>query len=123
MVMSKVIATVKDTIAHSRELMQQADEQIQRTSAHRSTQVGNAGGFCEFTSPMRRFHFHIANGTEVFDSLGALLADDAAALKYAEKLARDLARTKLADSPAKHVRVTNEDGDVLFSVPVRQLRG
>jgi hypothetical protein len=38
---------------------------------------------------MPRYHFHIVDGLEVFDSLGATLPSDEAARFYAEKLAKD----------------------------------
>ena len=63
---------------------------------------------------MRRYHFHICDGIQVFDSLGTALADDAAAHDHAKKVAGDLRRTKLFDK-ATAVRVTNDLGDVLFS--------
>ena len=63
---------------------------------------------------MRRYHFHICDGIQVFDSLGTALADDGAAHDHAKKVASDLHRTKLFDK-ATAVRVTNDLGDVLFT--------
>jgi hypothetical protein len=63
---------------------------------------------------MPRYHFHVVDGVEVFDSLGAVLPNDAAAQRRAVELATDLA------NKAKAVRVTNGDGDILFRVPIRR---
>lgn len=68
---------------------------------------------------MHRYHFHIVNGLEIFDSLGAVLADDEAARTRAVELATNIGKTQLANSPIKSIRVTNELGAVLFRVPVR----
>ena len=68
---------------------------------------------------MRRYHFHIIDGVKVFDPQGAFLVDDSAARKHAEALARSIQKSELADKPSTVIRVTNEDGEVLFRVPVR----
>ena len=44
-----------------------------------------------------RYHFHIVDGLEVFDSLGAVLADDEAARTRAIELATYIAKTQLAN--------------------------
>jgi hypothetical protein len=65
-----------------------------------------------------RYHFHVVDGVEVFDSLGAALPNDAAAQRRAVELATDLANK--ANAGTKAVRVTNGDGDILFRVPIRR---
>lgn len=67
---------------------------------------------------MQRYHFHVVDGDEVFDSLGDMLPNDVAAQRRAVELATDLA--KKASARIKAVRVTNSEGDILFRVPVRR---
>jgi hypothetical protein len=43
---------------------------------------------------MPRYHFHVVDGVEVFDSLGAVLPNDAAAQRRAVELAADLAKKR-----------------------------
>ena len=43
---------------------------------------------------MPRYHFHLVNGVEVFDSLGVMLVSDAAARIHAENLAAEFAGPK-----------------------------
>jgi hypothetical protein len=69
---------------------------------------------------MRRYQFHIVDGVEVFDSLGATLPDDEAARERAGEIAVSFAKTKSVDSPTKAVRVTNDAGAILFRVPIRR---
>lgn len=66
---------------------------------------------------MRRYHFHIVDGVEVFDPRGALLPSDDAARKHAENLA-----SNIVDRRTKAIRVTNDEGAVLFRVPVQNQR-
>jgi hypothetical protein len=68
---------------------------------------------------MRRYHFHICDGLEVFDSHGTQLPDDDAAREHAKKVAADLVRSKLYDE-ATAVRVTNDLGDVVLMMPCRR---
>jgi hypothetical protein len=67
---------------------------------------------------MPRYHFHIVDGDEVFDSLGAVLPDNTAAQRRAIELATDLANK--ASVQVKAVRVTSSEGDILFRVPIRR---
>ena len=69
---------------------------------------------------MPRYHFHIVDGLEVFDSVGATLPSDEAARVHAVKLARGFSRPQLERLRAKAVRVTSETGAVLFRVPIRR---
>jgi uncharacterized protein DUF6894 len=69
---------------------------------------------------VHRYHFHIVDGLEVFNSLGAVLADDEAARTRAIELATNIGKNQLADSPIKAIRVTNEQGAILFRVPIRR---
>lgn len=69
---------------------------------------------------MPRYHFHIVDGVEVFDSLGATLPTDEAARVHAEKLADRSVYPRLEKLRAKAVRVTSETGAVLFRVPIRR---
>jgi hypothetical protein len=69
---------------------------------------------------MRRYHFHVVDGHEVFDSLGAMLPDDEAARARAIELATRIGKSRLADGPTKAIRVTNDQGAVLFRVPIRR---
>ena len=59
---------------------------------------------------MPRYHFHIVDGVEVFDSLGATLPTDEAARVHAEKLANPSVHPQLEKLRAKAVRVTSENG-------------
>jgi hypothetical protein len=68
---------------------------------------------------MPRYHFHVVDGGEIFDSQGAVLPDNEAARRRAVELATNLGKTKLADAPTKAVRVTNDKGAILFRVPIR----
>jgi hypothetical protein len=67
---------------------------------------------------MPRYQFHIVDGLEVFDSLGATLPSDEAARFYAEKLAKDFTRPEGEKLRAKAVRVTSESGAALFRIPI-----
>jgi len=66
---------------------------------------------------MPRYHFHVVDGVEIFDSIGAVLPNDAAAQRRAVEMATRFANTSSAQ--IKAVRVTNSNGDILFRVPVR----
>lgn len=66
---------------------------------------------------MRRYHFHVVDGVEVFDSLGAVLPNDQAAHERAIELARGYARR---GAGTKAIRVTNDEGAILFRVPIRR---
>jgi hypothetical protein len=66
---------------------------------------------------MARYHFHLVNGTEVFDSLGVLLVNDAAARTHAESLAAEFASSKTG-LKIRGIRVTNELGAFLFRLQV-----
>ena len=67
---------------------------------------------------MPRYHFDIA-GKEVFDSLRAELPDTEAARTRAIDLAINIGK-HLLDPPANAVRVIDEEGAVLFRVPIRR---
>jgi hypothetical protein len=71
---------------------------------------------------MSRYHFHVVEGLEIFDSQGAVLPDTDAARRRAIELATNLGKAKLANEPGKAatIRVTNETGAVLFRVPIRR---
>ena len=69
---------------------------------------------------MPRYHFHIVDGVEVFDSLRQVLPDNEAARTRAVELATNLEKAKLADLNTKAVRVTDDEGAVLFRVPIRR---
>jgi hypothetical protein len=69
---------------------------------------------------MPRYHFHIVDGLEVFDSIGATLPSDEAAHIHAEKVAKGFTRPQLERLRAKAIRVTSETGATLFLVPVRR---
>ena len=71
-----------------------------------------------FTMP--RYHFHIVDGVEVFDSLRQVLPNNEAARTRAVELATNLEKAKLADLNTKAIRVTNDKGAVLFRVPIRR---
>ena len=66
-----------------------------------------------------QYHFHIVDGVEVFDSLRQMLPDKEAARTRAVELATNLEKAKLADLNTKAIRVTDDDGEVLFRVPIR----
>jgi len=69
---------------------------------------------------MRQYYFHVVDGVEIFDSLGARLPNDDAAREYAERVANDYRKAKKADAPTKAIRVTNDQGSILFRVPIRR---
>ena len=69
---------------------------------------------------MPRYHFHIVDDVEVFDSLRQLLPDDEAARTRAVELATNLGKANLTDLTTKAIRVTNDQGAVLFRVPIRR---
>jgi Domain of unknown function (DUF6894) len=69
---------------------------------------------------MPRYHFHVADGVEVFDSLKAVLPDNETARTRAIELATNLGKANLADLTIKTIKVTNDDGEVLFRVPIRR---
>jgi hypothetical protein len=66
---------------------------------------------------VRRYHLHVVDGVEVFDSLGAVLPSDEAARDRAIELAQNFASP--ADTATKAIRVTNDEGSILFRVPIR----
>ena len=68
---------------------------------------------------MPRYHFHLVNGVEVFDSLGVMLGSDAAARIHAESLAADFAGPKTY-LKITGIRVTNELGLFLFRLQVHR---
>jgi hypothetical protein len=67
-----------------------------------------------------QYHFHIVDGVEVFDSLRQVLPDKEAARTRAVELVTNLEKAKLADLYTKAIRVTDDDGEVLFRVPIRR---
>ena len=67
---------------------------------------------------MPRYHFDIA-GRKVFDSLAAVLPDTEAARTHAIDLASNIGKHTL-ETPANAVRVIDEEGSVLFRVPIRR---
>jgi hypothetical protein len=67
-----------------------------------------------------RYHFHVVGGVEVFDSLRQVLPDNEAARTRAVELATNLGKANLADLTTKAIRVTNDEGAVLFRVPIRR---
>lgn len=69
---------------------------------------------------MPRYHFHIVDGVEVFDSLATVLPDNEAARTRALELATNLGKAHLADLTVRVIRVTNDEGAVLFRVPIRR---
>ena len=69
---------------------------------------------------MPRYHFHVADGVEVFDTLATVLPDNEAARTRAVELATNLGKAHLADLTTRAIRVTNDEGAVLFSVPIRR---
>jgi Domain of unknown function (DUF6894) len=69
---------------------------------------------------MPRYHFHIVDGLEVFDSVGATLPNDEAARRHALELATNLEKHSFPHRPPKAVRVTNNEGAILFRVPIRR---
>lgn len=66
---------------------------------------------------MPRYHFHLINGTEVFDSRGVLLPNEAAAHAYAERLRAEFAGSDTI-LKIRGVKVTDETGKVLFRLRV-----
>ena len=66
---------------------------------------------------MSRYHFHLVNGTEVFDSLGVMLAGDAAARIHGEALAAEFASSR-THLKIRAIRVTNNLGVFLFRLQV-----
>ena len=69
---------------------------------------------------MPRYHFHIVDGVEVFDSVRQVLPDNEAARTRAVELATNLGKAHLVDLTTKAFRVTNDKGAVLFRVPIRR---
>ena len=67
---------------------------------------------------MPRYHFHIVDGVQVFDSLGATLPTDEAARVHAERLAQRSMQSQFERLHAKAIRVTSETGAVLFRIPI-----
>jgi hypothetical protein len=68
---------------------------------------------------MPRYHFHLVDGVEVFDSLGATFPSDEAARVHAEQMAGRFTRTEVYGLRANAIRVTSEAGAVLFRIPIR----
>ena len=66
---------------------------------------------------VRRYHFHLVDGVETFDVNGAMLVNDEAARAHAEGLADEYGKVK--NAPTKAIRVTNDQGSILFRVPIR----
>jgi hypothetical protein len=83
----------------------------QRRMRNSLTREGLAG--------MHRYHFHLVDGIEFFDSSGVLLVDDAAARMHAESLATKCATSK-TDSHVTGIRVTTESGGILCRLLVRR---
>jgi hypothetical protein len=69
---------------------------------------------------MPRYHFNVVDGVEVFDSLTTVLPDNEAAQMRALELATNLGKAHLADLTTRVIRVTNDEGAVLFRVPIRR---
>ena len=67
-----------------------------------------------------RYHFHVVDGVEVFDSLTTVLPENEAARLRAVELATNLGKAHLAGLTIRVVRVTNDEGAVLFRVPIRR---
>jgi hypothetical protein len=64
--------------------------------------------------------YDVVDGVEVFDSLKAVLPDDETARTRAIKLAANIGKANLADLTIKTIKVTNDEGEVLFRVPIRR---
>jgi uncharacterized protein DUF6894 len=73
---------------------------------------------CRHLITMPRYHFHIA-GPKVFDILGAVLPDADAARLHAIDLATNVGKHTL-EPPVNAVRVIDDEGCVLFRVPIRR---
>jgi len=69
---------------------------------------------------MPRYHFHIVDGAQVFESKGLMLRDNEAARRRALELATNLEKSKFPHASFKAIRVTNDAGAILFRVPVRR---
>ena len=69
---------------------------------------------------MPRYHFHIVDGVQVFDSLGATFPNDEAARIHAQQMAGRYTRMELHRLRANAIRVTSETGAVLFRIPIRR---
>ena len=69
---------------------------------------------------MRRYHFHIMDGQNFFDSKGVELADDKAARKHAEAMAASLRRVPLMDKQRKIIKITDDSGRAIARLPVNK---
>jgi Domain of unknown function (DUF6894) len=69
---------------------------------------------------MPRYHFQVVDGVEVFDSMGLMLPNDEAARRRALEMATNLEKTRFPHAPFKAIRVTNNEGTILFRVPIRR---
>ena len=69
---------------------------------------------------MPRYQFHVVDGVEIFDSLNAVLPDNESARTRAIELATNLGKASLPDLTIKAIQVTNDQGAVLFRVPIRR---
>ena len=65
-----------------------------------------------------RYHFHVIDGIDLCDYQGTILASEAEARIYADKMIIYLARAKRAEKNQKFVKVTDDDGAELFRVAV-----
>jgi hypothetical protein len=63
---------------------------------------------------MPRYHFHVVDGVEMFDSLGATLEGPEAARRHAQRIAAGF-----SNRSAHAIRVTDDTGAVLFRIPIR----
>ncbi len=68
---------------------------------------------------MRRYHFHVVDGLELFDSKGLVLADDRAARTHAEGMAASLQTSSAMDRGIKAIRVVDEEGKEVARIRVQ----
>jgi hypothetical protein len=68
--------------------------------------------------PVPRYHFHVVDGRELFDSQGTVFPDEAAARAHAEDMARFFGRLSRGGDDYHAIKVIDADGTFLFRVDV-----
>lgn len=69
---------------------------------------------------MLRYHFHLIDGVDIFDSIGSMFANDETARVHAKKLASDYSGSKIMDAKA-NISVMNDSGKLLFRIPIQRV--